>query len=54
MGNVWNDGEQTTEDVVTTVGQWTCSIGASEGGNKSSGGSDAMAVEGAGVTVKLL
>ena len=55
--NVWNDEEQTTEGVVTTVGQRTCPIGASEGGNESgggTGGSDAMAVEGAGVTVKLL
>ena len=47
--NVWNDEEQTTEGVVKTVGQRTYTIGASEGGNESSGGSDAMAVEGAGV-----
>ena len=38
----------------TTVSQRTCPIGASEGGNEGGGGSDAMAVEGAGVTVKLL
>ena len=52
--NVWNDEEQTTEGVVTTVGQRTCPTEASEGGNESGDGSDAMAVEGAGVTVKLL
>ena len=43
-----------TESVVTTVGQRTCPVEASEGGNESGGGSDAMAVEGVGVTVKLL
>ena len=52
--NVWNDEEQNTEGVVTTVGQRACLIGPSEGGNESGDGSDAMAVEGAGVTVKLL
>ena len=49
-----NDEEQTTKGVETTVGQRTCPIGASEGGKESGGGSDAMAVEGAGITVKLL
>ena len=44
--NVWNDEEKTTEGVVTTVGQRTCPRGASEGGSESSGGSDAMVVEG--------
>ena len=52
--NVWNDEEQTTEGVVTTVGKRTCPTGASEGGNESGGGPDAMTVKGAGVTVKLL
>ena len=52
--NVWNDEEQMTEGVVMTVAQRTCPIGASEGGNESAGGSDAMAVEGARVPVKLL
>lgn len=52
--NVWNDEEQTTEGVVTTVGQRTCPTGASESGNESGGGSDARAVEGTRVTVKLL
>ena len=51
--NFWNDEEQTTEGVVTTVGQRTCPTGASEGGNESGGGSDARVVEGAGVTLKL-
>ena len=52
--NVWNDEEKTTEGVVTSVGQRTCPIGVSEGGNESGGGSNAMAVGGAGVTVKRL
>ena len=52
--NVWNDEAQTTKGVETTVGQRTCPTGASKGGNESGGGLDAMAVEGAGVTVKLL
>ena len=43
-----------TESVVTTVGQRTCPVEASEGGNESGGGLDAWAVEGVGVTVKLL
>ena len=37
-----------------SLGQRTCPVEASEGGNESSSGSDATAVEAAGVTVKLL
>ena len=51
--NAWNE-KRMTESVVTTVGQRTCPVEASEGGNESGGGSDAMAVESVGVPVKLL
>ena len=44
--NIWSDEEKTAEGVVTRIGQRTCPRGASESGNESGGGSDAMVVEG--------